>query len=374
MSEKLWSNSGDSHFVEPPELWSEILPKDLARRMPRSERISENQEVIHVDGESFTRQLPFHEMKKDKETGLNIVELSVRPPGARDMRERLKDLENEGIWAEVIYPGVGFWEYRILDRKLVRMAASAENEWRLSELQGMAPDRMVPVAALPLLDIDDAVAECRNARKIGLYAVGLSSCPPKGMDDWNSDYWEPLWTAAEQEGMVVGFHIGAGDGNDAPHRGPGGAILNWVEESYTGQRVVTKMVASGALDRHPGLRILISEGGAGWIPSLADRMDEAYRQHGMFVRPTLTKLPREIIFNQVYTSFMHERSAVSALTSEGYPNVMWGSDYPHMEGTYGHTQKTLHELFDDKPRDVSERIRFGSFRELFPHTAVPPSR
>ena len=31
----------------------------------------------------------------------------------------------------------------------------------------------------------------------------------------------------------------------------------------------------------------------------------------------------------------------------GWQNVCWGSDYPHLEGTFGHTQKTLHELFDD---------------------------
>lgn len=87
----------------------------------------------------------------------------------------------------------------------------------------------------------------------------------------------------------------------------------------------------------------------------------------------LSRTPREIICGQVYTSFRHERSALSAHTSEGYPNVMWGSDYPHLEGTYGHTQETLHELFDDQPPEVSERVRFGAFRDLFPHTAAPPA-
>jgi predicted TIM-barrel fold metal-dependent hydrolase len=73
----------------------------------------------------------------------------------------------------------------------------------------------------------------------------------------------------------------------------------------------------------------------------------------------------------VYASFQHDRSAPAALWAMGWQNVCWGSDYPHLEGTFGHTQKTLHELFDDAPAEVSQRIRVGAFQELFPH--VPPA-
>ena len=109
------------------------------------------------------------------------------------------------------------------------------------------------------------------------------------------------------------------------------------------------------------------------MPFLGDRMNEAYRQHGMFVRPTLSMLPKEMLYRQVYASFQHDESAPAAVTAMGYPNVMWGSDYPHLEGTYGHTQKTLHELFDDIDPAASERIRFGAFKELFPHVSDPPA-
>ncbi len=52
---KLWSNSVDSHFLEPEGLWQEILPGALAARLPRSERIGDDEEVVHVDEESFPR-------------------------------------------------------------------------------------------------------------------------------------------------------------------------------------------------------------------------------------------------------------------------------------------------------------------------------
>jgi hypothetical protein len=51
---------------------------------------------------------------------------------------------------------------------------------------------------------------------------------------------------------------------------------------------------------------------------------------------------------------------------------MWGSDYPHLEGTYGHTQNTLHELFDSVDGKVRHRITVGAFLDLFPHIGEPP--
>ena len=369
---KIWANSGDSHFLEPEDLWTTILPAKQAARMPRSEKISDDEEIVHVDGESFHRKLPAIMTKRGAD-GLTIAELSVRPPGARDMRERVKDLDHEGVWGEVMYASLGLWSNMINDQTLVREAAHAQNEWMVSEIKSVAPDRLVPAGQMPLLSVDDAVAEIHHIADIGLHIASLPTGVAPGMPDWNDNTWEPLWAAAEEAGIVLGFHIGTDGGSPVVARGPGGAVINYVETTYGGQKVATKLVASGALDRHPNLRVLISEGGATWVPFLGDRMNEGYRQHGMFVRPTLSRLPKEILFSQVYASFQHDESAPAANHAMGYENVMWGSDYPHLEGTFGHTQKTLHELFVDCTPEVRERITNGAFRELFPHVSQPPA-
>ena len=371
-SGKIWANSGDSHFLEPEDLWTTILPAKQAARMPRSEKISDDEEIVHVDGESFHRKLPAIMTKRGAD-GLTIAELSVRPPGARDMRERVKDLDNEGVWAEVMYASLGLWSNMINDQTLVREAAHAQNEWMVTEIKAVAPDRLVPAGQMPLLSVDDAVAEIQHIADIGLHIASLPTGVAPGMPDWNDNAWEPLWASAEEAGIVLGFHIGTDGGTQVIARGPGGAVINYVETTYGGQKVATKLVACGALDRHPNLRVLISEGGATWVPFLGDRMNEGYRQHGMFVRPTLSRLPKEILFSQVYASFQHDESAPAANHAMGYKNVMWGSDYPHLEGTFGHTQKTLHELFDDCTPDVRERVTSGAFRELFPHVSHPPA-
>ena len=367
---KLWAQSGDSHILEPDDLWFQILPKELAERMPRTELIGENEERVTVDGKSFTRPLPKIFTKRGT-NGMTIAEMSSRPPGARDVAARLRDLDEEGIWAEIVYASIGLWCSLIEDKALIRAAAHAENEWLASEIMGAAPDRLVPAALMPLLDVDDAVAEVAHAAGLGLKILSIPNGVAPGIKDWNHDYWEPLWAAAEEAGMVVGFHIGTDGPDQVVHSGPGGAVLNFLETSYGGQRAAAKLVSGGALDRHPDLKVLVSEGGATWVPFVGDRLNEAYRQHAAFVRPQLSTLPKEILYRQVYASFQHDESAPAALYAMGYHNVMWGSDYPHAEGTYGHTQKTLHELFDDVDDDVRQRITLGAFEELFPHVSRP---
>src|SRR5690348_4176343 len=112
---KIWANSGDSHYLEPDNLWHELLPKELAERMPWSEKVSDTEEVIHIDGQTFTRQLPraanltMTVDVRGEEVEGTLFDVSHRPPGARDPIARLTDLNNEGIWGEVIYPSVGIW-------------------------------------------------------------------------------------------------------------------------------------------------------------------------------------------------------------------------------------------------------------------------
>jgi predicted TIM-barrel fold metal-dependent hydrolase len=366
----MWVCSADSHFLEPVGYWNDILPERLARRMPRSERVGDNEEIIYVDGQTLRRPLPRYETRRDDD-GLTIMERNHRPPGVRDARSRLADLDQEGVWGEVIYASLGLWSSLIKDPTLIRAAARAHNEWVRREIQEVAPERLVPAAMMPTHSVGDAVAEVEHIAAIGLHCANLPTRPAETIDDYTSEVWEPLWAAAEECNLVLSFHIGD-VGDPTGYRGAGGAVLNYLETTYGGQRAAAKLVACGALDRHPGLRVLVSEGGATWVPFVGDRMNEAYRQHGMYVRPKLSRLPKDILYEQVYSSFQHDESAPAAAWAMGYPNVCWGSDYPHTEGTFGHTQETLHQLFDAVDDQTRERITWGAFLELLPHVTRPP--
>jgi predicted TIM-barrel fold metal-dependent hydrolase len=380
---KIWANSGDSHYMEPPDLYDR-LPGHLRERMPRTVRDEERGiETITVDGQSFERSIPrpktpeqlLRNAAMPAAGDLDEAAGEARAPGALDPELRLVDLDQEGIWAEAIYPSLGTWTFNIQTPEIVREGCRISNDFFI-EFQRKSP-RYVVAASIPLLDVADTVAEIKRAANMGFKLGFFCVRPPSVTGPWQSPEWDPVWEALEQNDMVLGFHIGTEPVDPTGrigvyHHGRGGAVLNYVETTYGGQRAVSQLIACGALDRHPDLRVLVSEGGATWGPFLADRMDEGYRQHGAAVRPRLSKLPSEYLYTQVYASFQHDRSAVKANTAMGWQNVMWGSDYPHYEGTYGHTQKTLHELFDDCPPEASHRIRIGAFQELFPHVPAPP--
>lgn len=148
--------------------------------------------------------------------------------------------------------------------------------------------------------------------------------------------------------------------------------MNYIETTHPAMRVVTHLVAGGAIDRDPDLQLLIAEGAAGWVPAIGDRMDEAYRQHGMFVRPRWSKLPSEIIRQPVYASFQHDISAVQVIEDTNYDNVLWGDDCPRLEGTCGQIQEILHSYFTDVNTSIRGRVLHGSFEELVPAMVRSP--
>ena len=109
--EKIWAHSGDSHAMEPEDLWTSRLPKRLADRAPRSER-GEKYEITYVDGKRLDRQL-------------NDFMDAMRPPGFRDLDIRLRDLEQEGVRCQLAFPSAGFWSANIDDPELSKAVAHA---------------------------------------------------------------------------------------------------------------------------------------------------------------------------------------------------------------------------------------------------------
>ena len=316
---------------------------------------------MHIDGKRIRRRLPGPAQMQMRD--------AIRPPGASDTRARLRDLDDQGVWGEVVFPSLGLWYGQIDDPHLVAEAARVLNDY-VSDVMSISP-RFVPTATLPLQSIERSLAEAERAAELGFHALFLPTDPPDDSPYWNDDQWEPLWAFAEESEIVVAFHIGTDRGSPVKYRGPGGAIINYVETTFGGQRAVTQMVASGVIERHPDIKILVSEGGATWVPFLGDRMNECYRQQPMFHDGRISRPPAEYLTN-VYATFQHDTTAVGTVTALNFPNVLFGSDYPHLEGTFPNTQKVLHDLFDGVEEDVRNRIAWGSFLELFPHVGPPP--
>jgi len=345
-------NSADSHVIEPKALWLDNLPFSLKERAPHTDRVARagkdrEYEAIFVDGTVVRYEPPGFQDR-------------MRPPGAFDPKERLGDLDDQGIWAELLFPSVGLWCYLIESADLAYPVAEIYNDWLHDSFMKATP-RYLGAAMIPVVDIDGAVAEIHRAAGLGYRAALIPATPPT---PYNDERYEPMWAALAETHMHACFHVGTG-ADPMVARGPGGAIVNYVETFFPIQRSALYMVSSGIFDRYPDLHLLCVEGGASWLPGLMDRMDEAAVTHAEWVRPKLSGLPSEVVRRHVHATFQHDKSVLLTLPVTGVESVLWGSDYPHLEGTWPDTQKVLDDLFGDADPAVRAAVTGGTLGRLF---------
>ena len=179
--DKIWANSGDSHFLEPEDVLYErlrgTLPADLVERLPRTEKTA-TQETVYVDGEIIERKIP-QPIREGENAGLRLQEVHNRPPGARDSRARLADMDNEGVWGQVLFPSLGIWNNLIKHPELSRRIAQTTNDWAREDIESVSV-RYVCAGLLPLRSIDHAVEEVGRAKDNGFQAVFIPTSPPIG--------------------------------------------------------------------------------------------------------------------------------------------------------------------------------------------------
>ena len=343
------ANSADSHVLEPEDVWERNVPARLRSRTLRTERRNEQLEVIYLDNKVIRRQPPA------------AVEMQ-RPPGSYDVTQRIKDMDEQGVWQEVVYPSGGLWIALTEDPELEQILCRVYNEWLLgSFISGSS--RLIGVAMVPVRDRAMAVAEARWAKEQGYRAIMLPCTPPNDAR-YNSEEYEPLWREAEEMDLRICFHVGTGS-KTIVESGSGGAVINYLETFIPAQRTLSYLVASGVLDRHPDLHFVFVEGGASWLAGVIERLEEGYRQHNIWARPKLSMSPGELVRRQAHVTFQHDRAALFTTDISGLESVMWGSDYPHLEGTFPNTRKAVEDVFDGVPADVRAAATFDNLARLF---------
>ena len=278
-----------------------------------------------------------------------------------DVASRLRALDQDGVWAEVMYPNVAFFcTYAIADPALQEATCRVYNDW-IADVFGSG-ERFAPVGLVPVLDVTACVRELERLRGLGLRAALL----PAHADfrPWNDPAWEPLWERAAAVGLPLSFHAGTGRDQVTAH-GPGAVVVNYVAAVSGPMETVAHLCASGALERHPALRVGMVECGAGWLAWTLEAMDDAYREHHAWVRPKLRELPSEYFRRQGFVTFQRDPVGIANVERTGAACLLWGSDYPHPEGTWPDSQKVLDEQLRDVSEDVAQRIAFRNAAELY---------
>ena len=115
------------------------------------------------------------------------------------------------------------------------------------------------------------------------------------------------------------------------------------------------MILSGALERNPGLKVVLGESGIGWIPYFLDRMDYEWEdqfRHNL----DLTMKPSEYWRRQCKATFQNDEVGVQLLNFLGEDTLMWASDFPHTDGVWPNSQDYIKKQFSHLPETTRRKI------------------
>lgn len=337
--------SADGHVREPADLYTAGMPPSLQKYGLRTER--QDDYMITLAGSTVIHKLRLNKPKPDE-----IANFS-RPnqKGAVDVDARLADMASEGIDAEIAFPSAGLTSFLIENPEAELASCQLYNDW-INGFFGGHQQVFVRCGILPVRNFDYTLQEMKRLAGLGFTAAMLPSLVPPGVPEYNDPAWDAVFEAGQQLGIVFVLHTGTGRVDVRSAKGPGGAIINYTIQMCDAQRSAMFMIGGGVLDRFPGAKIAFIESGASWLAALAERLDEVNSAHDMFVQPKLSITPREIIQRQVFASFQYDRACIMARSVTGTQAIMWGSDYPHHEGTFPNSRNVLAHLFDGI--DISE--------------------
>ena len=300
-----------------------------------------------------------------------------------DSTRRMRDLEADGVVAEVVYPntvppffprgGLTSLTPTAADYELRLVGLRAHNRW-LAAWCAEFPTRRAGVGQILLNDVDDAVRDVHwiadNNLRGGVLLPGVPPGAP--IDPLHAPTYDPVWRACEERGVVVSTHGGGSSPDYGMH--PASLSLWLMETAWFSHRPVWSFILSGVFDRFPMLRLVVAEAGVAWIRPALDSMDKFYSQLAngnvgelRFVQPfLLQRMPSEYWSQNCYSgaSFLHRDDCV-AREHVGADRIMWGSDYPHMEGTAPFSEEAIRKTFAGIARDEVQAMLGGTAAKVY---------
>jgi predicted TIM-barrel fold metal-dependent hydrolase len=344
--------SPDSHWLE-GDIWIDRFPSHLRDRAPRM-FFRDGGWNLEVDGRVL--------LGGEAAAGTALFECV---PGMSDVSARLRDLDAEGVDKELLFPQRFFVLQFLEDLEQREWCVRAYNR-SIAEVGAQSPDRLYGVGVLKWWDPEGTPEAIAEVQELGFKTLMIPISPGQHADGepvaYGSERMDPFWTAVEESGLPVCFHIG-----EKPVLGTArGAAGTYVMREFGGMRNVwSSLVFSGVFDRNPGLRIVFVESQLHWIPGAlqdADMINESFPSH---VEPKLAHPPSWYWRNHCYATFMVDPAGLSMLDRIGADRVMWSTDYPHNESTLGYTRSAAKAVYDVTTQEQFKMIVGGTATRVF---------
>jgi len=374
----------DSHWTEPPDLFTKRAPAKYRDRVPRVEQI-DDEPIWVFDGHPLSRHGAAGVIARDghKEASHRALhqwafdEVHV---GAWDPEVRLQVMDESGIDAQVVFPstiGLGGQDLGLVeDVALCRLVIELYND-RMAEIQAESKDRLLSMPLMPAWDIDLCIAEAQRVAKLGMRGVNMTSDPQDlGSPDLANHAWDPFWEVVSDLRLPVHFHIGAsvtamGFFGQYPWESHpentklaiGGSLL------FIGNaRVVTNLILSGMFDRHPNLKMVSVESGVGWIPFILETLDYEMSENAPEELAELEKLPSEYFRSNLYATFWFENNRnklPELIEAVGEDSILFETDFPHPTCLYPKPLESVAGKMSTLPEETQRKILGENARKLY---------
>lgn len=371
--------SADDHVIEPPGTWVDRVPEKYRARCPRVTSIEGRDSWVYEDEITTINMGNCRPLAGHPEAGYppyGTANFEHIRPGCYDPVQRLLDMDTDGVWGQLCFPNyarfAGHRFYmKVKDVGLALACVRAYNDFLLDTWCATDPQRLYGAAILPLFDIDEAVFELRRVIDNGAKAVAFSENPTVlGLPSIHTTHWDPLWAIASEAGLPICTHIGSSSrltttSDDAPISVM--VALLGVNSMMT----TTDWVFSGVFERFPALNVILSEGGAGWLPYILERCDKVF--HDARLRPgsmaagavgRLTAPPTEVFRRHMYACLVDEQFALKSLDFLPVDNVLFEGDYPHGDGLWPNNRNYLEKALASVPTETSVKIAHDNLAAL----------
>ncbi len=373
----------DSHFTEPPDLWTSRAPSALRETAPRVVRGQGGNELwVVADGVPLSPPgLCVIRPDGRKAYGtFSLPHFADMTPAATQVGARLRVMDELGLAMQILYPNVlgfaGAAIMRVQDPALRAFCTSAYND-AVADLQRESGGRLYPQALLPFWDIALAARELERCHdELGLTGFTMTDSPEKwSLPSLSDRHWDPLWARAEERELPCNFHIASGGlGDDVVWKGMRLdhtiAALASILFMNNG-RCIANLIFSGLLDRFPRQKFVSVESGIGWIPFLLEaceyQMNESLPDGGeMKLRPS------EHFRRQIYASFWFEKpDAARAIARIGCDNVMFETDFPHPTCLYPDPRGQVRRSLEGVEPSVQRKVLYETAVRVY---RLPPPK
>jgi predicted TIM-barrel fold metal-dependent hydrolase len=323
--------------------------------------------------------------------GLEGTAECIECEGHWDPDIRLRHMDESGVAAEVVFAGgqnfeeLPFmgkgWNAGVvgIDTELRSAAQIIWNRW-LADFIAADPDRLVGVMQNPVWDVDLAVREVEWGASRGLRVLNLPA-PRRDFAPYTDRMYDKLWQACVDNGTVLVTHSGGGE-EPLGATGRRGRFLQIAENHWLGNRGLAQLIFGGVFHQYPSLSYVLTEQRTEFVPDLLTHLDTVYdagtraERSGPGVYPAAPflyspsdidedpdsgeALPEKPSFywrqNCILSGSFLAPYEVAYRHEVGLDQLLWGTDYPHLEGTWPQTPQSIRHAFHDVPEDEARLI------------------